>query len=55
LVPLLNDRRYAGCRSWVDLLDEVSIAGSKPAIEEDSFELQRQAILSLAKQAEGNG
>jgi hypothetical protein len=55
LVPLLNDRRYAGCRSWVDLLDEVSIAGSKPAIEEDSFELQRQAILSFARQAEGNG
>lgn len=46
---IANDRRYAGCRSWVDLLEEVSTAESRPTVEEDSFERQRQAILSFAK------
>ena len=49
VAEIANDRRYAGCRSWVDLLEEVSIAESRPAIGEDSFERQRQAILSFAK------
>jgi hypothetical protein len=49
VTEIANDRRYAGCRSWVDLLEEVSTAESRPAVEEDSFERQRQAILSFAK------
>lgn len=55
VAQIANDRRYAGCRSWVDLSEEVSIEGRRPAVEEDLFERQRQAILSFTEEAEGNG
>lgn len=55
VAEIANDRRYAGCRSWVELSEEVSIVGSRPVVEEDRFERQRRAILSFAEQAEGNG
>jgi hypothetical protein len=48
---IANDRRYAGCRSWVDLLAEVPMAESQQATEELFFERQRKAILAFAKQA----
>jgi hypothetical protein len=48
---IANDRRYAGCCSWVDLLAEVPIAESLQATEGIFFERQRKAILAFAKQA----
>lgn len=43
---------YAGCRSWVDLQDEVETAGSVPVLDEGAFARRAEAI--RAALAEGN-
>jgi hypothetical protein len=37
--PLVTPRRpeYAGCRSWVDLQDELSFEGGRPVLDERTF------------------
>ena len=37
-VELPWSEAYAGCKSWIELEEPVSTAGSRPALEEASFE-----------------
>jgi hypothetical protein len=37
-VELPYGESYAGCKSWIELDQRVSIAGARPALEEESFE-----------------
>lgn len=39
------DRRYAGCRSWVTLYNEVPAGSARPAVDDSAFESGRQAVL----------
>jgi len=50
-----NDSRYAGCRSWVDLWEDVSTEGQRPALAEHLFNKERQAIQSFTGETGGNG
>jgi hypothetical protein len=38
-------RRYAGCRSWVTLDDEVDCASAAPTEPDESFEAARKSLL----------
>ena len=40
---------YAGCKSWVDLEMELSTAGCRPVLNDDSFHHQIQTIRSILK------
>ena len=47
-VRLPYHKTYAGCRSWVPLrdgVDAVTVGGAAPALDDDAFEAQRQAVL----------
>ena len=35
---------YAGCRSWVDLQDEVGTAGSAPVLDDTTFDSRLEAV-----------
>ena len=37
-VELPYSEAYAGCKSWIELEEPVSAAGSRPALDDDSFE-----------------
>jgi hypothetical protein len=36
-VRIPNDRRYQGCRSWVELYEDVSVEGAEPILGENAF------------------
>ena len=36
-VRIRNDRRYKGCRSWVDLYQDVPVEGAAPVLPESAF------------------
>jgi hypothetical protein len=36
-VRIPNDRRYQGCRSWVELYQDVAIEGARPALSESAL------------------
>lgn len=38
------DRRYGGCRSWVDLDNEVPVQGARPALDEEKFQQARKRL-----------
>ena len=40
------DRRYRGCRSWVELQTEVEVAESVPVLDEGAFKRSREALLT---------
>jgi len=42
LIP--NDRRYKGCRSWVELYQNVSLEGAEPVLSESAFMQAWQGI-----------
>jgi hypothetical protein len=42
MLPML--KRYAGCRSWVELAEALSTAGAVPVVDEDSFTQQVRCI-----------
>jgi hypothetical protein len=48
--PLLPS--YGGCKSWIELVEEISIAGARPALDEVEFSNQlarfREALGTLA-------
>jgi hypothetical protein len=44
-LALANDRRYRGCRSWVELLDDVSIEGAQPLASDAEFASRRSLLL----------
>ncbi|MBI1357514.1 MAG: DUF1802 family protein [Acidobacteria bacterium] len=39
------DRRYGGCRSWVELYDDVEIVKALPVLDEGVFMRERSALL----------
>ncbi len=41
-----NDRRYKGCRSWVDLYEEIDVSEAADAISEDRFQEQKLLLMS---------
>jgi hypothetical protein len=45
-VPLPNDRRYRGCRSWVELSDDVPIDGAQPVASDPEFASRRSSLLA---------
>jgi hypothetical protein len=49
-VELPYSEAYAGCKSWIELEEPVSAAGSRPALDDDSFErLVSPAIEALRR------
>ena len=48
-VELAVTSAYAGCKSWVDLEMELSTAGCRPVLNDDSFHHQIQTIRSILK------
>jgi len=47
--PIVLDYRdsYGGCKSWIELEESVPTAGSRPALEEPSFEMLVQPTLGV--------
>jgi len=43
-VEIPADRRYGGCRSWVDLYDDVSVAGARPALADENFQQAKKQL-----------
>lgn len=43
ILPML--KRYAGCRSWVELGEGLSIEGATPVVDDHAFTERRQTIL----------
>ena len=41
---------YGGCRSWVDLIDELSIVGAVPALGEAEFAVKASAVRDVLAQ-----
>jgi hypothetical protein len=51
-VELPYSEAYAGCKSWIELLEPVSIAGARPALSDEDFErLVSPALGALRKPA----
>lgn len=46
------DPRYAGCRSWVDLNEEIDARGAQPVLTDGEFE---RAMEALSRAADGHG
>ena len=44
---LENQRHYAGCRSWVPLVESLSTAGAKPVLEETEFAKRLAPIIKI--------
>jgi len=42
--PLEDARAYDGCRSWVELREEVPVVPAAPALGEGEFEARRRAV-----------
>ncbi len=48
-VPLLPE--YMGCRSWIKINDEISLANSSPVLRDDEFEAMKQKITDCIPKA----
>jgi hypothetical protein len=46
-VRILNERRYAGCRSWVDLAEPVETGELQPVIEQVEFDALRERLTTV--------
>jgi hypothetical protein len=42
---------YAGCKSWVELVEDISIEGAKPVISEDEYQRRADEISSNLRPA----
>ncbi len=51
-VQLPNDRRYRGCRSWVELSEDVPIAGAQPIESDHEFAAHRTSFLAAVEEAQ---
>ena len=51
-VPIPHDRRYAGCRSWVTLYQDVDVAGAQPVLPGNEFQSARADLLASLGEAE---
>lgn len=43
-VVLPMEEEYTGCKSWVDLAQDVPIAGSQPVLSDDEFVLRHKSV-----------
>lgn len=43
-VQITDDRRYGGCRSWVDLNEEVAVNNAQPALTDRELETSRKRL-----------
>jgi len=50
-VTIANTPAYAGCKSWVPLVEPINCRGARPAIEDARFEQRRQTILDMIAEA----
>ncbi|QOV88575.1 DUF1802 family protein [Humisphaera borealis] len=46
-VTVVNSPAYAGCKSWVPLIEPVNTAGATPALDERDYAAKRDRILSV--------
>jgi hypothetical protein len=44
-VRIPNRPSYAGCKSWVNLTEEIDVAGASPALDDESFSRRRAGLL----------
>ena len=51
-VSIAVEPRYAGCRSWVDLSDDVRVEPAHPAVPDTRFEQARHQLLTRLHHAE---
>ena len=49
-IPLPNDRRYRGCRSWVELSDDVSSDNAQPLASDAEFASRRSSLLAAIEE-----
>jgi hypothetical protein len=47
-VEVVNQKSYAGCRSWITIGETIALDGSEPVLSEDDFRIRLQAIESIA-------
>jgi hypothetical protein len=52
---LTENRLYAGCRSWVPLIEEVDAAGATPLISDEHFAERRNALVNQLSIPSGGG
>jgi hypothetical protein len=50
-VRIDNDRRYQGCRSWVELYHDVPVAAAEPVLSESAFMKDWRAFREVLDQA----
>ncbi|MEO8130036.1 MAG: DUF1802 family protein [Bryobacteraceae bacterium] len=43
-----NRPSYAGCKSWVNLTEEIDIAGAAPVLDDESYERRRDSITTTS-------
>jgi len=53
-VAIPVDRRYAGCRSWVELYQDIPVTGAVPVLEEPEFQRAREDFLADLASAKGS-
>ncbi len=46
---IANDRRYKGCRSWVDLYEDVDAEGAANAVSDARFEAEKRRLLAAIR------
>ena len=44
-VTIPDRQSYAGCKSWVNLTEEIAVDGTRPVLDDGSFEARRMALL----------
>jgi hypothetical protein len=49
VVKIPNDRRYQGCRSWVELYEDVPVDGAEPVLSESAFMQAGQAFAGIRR------
>jgi hypothetical protein len=43
-VPILNRQSYAGCKSWVNITEEIDVGGVKPVLTDADFSARLQRV-----------
>lgn len=53
-VSLPDDDRYAGCKSWIELLRDVPTSPESPVVADEEFDARAKRILDLLKESPTN-
>ena len=46
-VSIPYDNSYGGCKSWIDLVEPISLAGLQPILDEHTYQTQVAEIISI--------